>query len=133
MEEGHAKLTLRQRRRRVNELLRKQAEGLGEINRRQLEGLKHTDLIAFSSLVSRHFVELVRRLIDSNDGNGIQLAMLEDEAAGQLGISTETVKRYRRAHCWSRGEFMVFGKLVLLNPNYQAPSEEDEDTEGSEE
>ena len=119
--------TLRQRRERTNKILKKQAAGLERVSKHRLEELKHTNMVLFHDLADRKFVELVRSLIERNGGNGIQVWDIYRETAYELGISTETAKRYLIAHSARRAEFMNWGKLLLLNADYQPMQEESED------
>ncbi len=117
--------TPRQRRKRTNDLLRKQAIGLDKVSKRRLEELKHTNMVAFNDTAVRKFIELIRSLIERNDLNGINILEVYREAAYEIGISIETAKRYLIAHSASRAEFMMFGRLVMLNPNYQPRDDEE--------
>ncbi len=70
--------------------------------------------------------DVVRELIEENGEKGTQYAQVIQECAYELGVSTQTVKRYMTKHSARRAEFRVFGDRVMLNPRY-VPAEEDEE------
>jgi hypothetical protein len=119
--------TVKQRRQRTNRLLKKQAQegGLDKVTKRKLEELRDANIGRFSSMAKRKFVELARTLMEKNNLDGINIWDLEREAAYQIGITTQTVKMYIDQHTASTAPFMKWGKLLLLNPNYQ-PEEDEE-------
>ncbi len=112
------------RRKRVNEILKKQGIGMEAVRRSYLKQLKYTNPVAFKDLAEQKFVELVRRLCEANGFEGVNRLTIEREAAGELEISLPTARRYLEAHSYSRGEFFIFGKNVLLNQDYRPPEEE---------
>ena len=102
---------------RTNEILKQRAEDLeGNDYRRQ----KHMDAVAFNAGAESAFVELVRGLIEKSPGGKmIPIVQVFQEGAYEIGVSTQTAKRYLIKHSAQRAEFRVFGDYVMLNPNYE--------------
>jgi hypothetical protein len=107
----------------VNEALKKQSD---QVSGKRYQNLKHMDPTLFNSAAEMKFIELVRGMIEENQGNPVNIAEIYRETSYELNVSTETVKRYLFKHSARRAELRVFGKAVMLNPNYQ-PAEETED------
>ncbi len=91
------------------------------------KGLKSLDSTAFNAQAELAFIEIVRVMIEVRDGNGVAIGAVYQEAAYRLDISPETAKRYLFKHSAETAEFLVFSKLVMLNPHYQEESLEDEE------
>lgn len=122
------------RRKRVNEVLKKEWAETEKVKRSYLKKVKYTNMTAFRDHMMPRFIELVRRLCEANEFQGINRLTIEQEAAGELEISLLTARHWLDERSYSKGQFLTFGKNVLLNQNYRPPDEqEDEESEGSEE
>lgn len=90
--------------------------------RRRLQFLKHADPVEFRESAARVTVELVRYLV-ARDGGPVEFSKVQQEAAFQLKVSPETVKRYVFTHTAEGAELVMLGKRVGVNPFFE---EEDE-------
>lgn len=88
--------------------------------RRQLRTLKSADLVAFNELADEYFVHLVREILDEAPTGKVKTTEIQRECSYEIGISTETVKRYLLQHTARRAEFRVFQGYVFINPNYES-------------
>jgi len=95
--------------------------------RKQLRVYKSTDLVAFNQLADEYFVHLVRELLAEVPGNKVKTVEVQREASYEIGVSTETVKRYLLQHSARRAEFRVFQGYVFLNPNYVSRDDDQEE------
>lgn len=94
-------------------------------HKKRLEFLKHTNPVAFRELAEETLIELVTYLVSQNNGEPVELSMVQREGSYKIGVSPETVKRYVFTHSAVDAELCVVGKRVKLNPNFV----EDEDGE----
>ena len=99
----------------VNAQLKAKAEQSGKSN---FKSQKHVDLMSFNAQAEDAFVELVRKLIEESGRTAIPIGMVYQEAAYELNVSPQTAKRYLIKHSARRAPLRVFGKDVMLNPNY---------------
>ena len=88
--------------------------------RRQLRTLKSADLVAFNELADEYFVHLVREIVGESPTERVKTVEILREASYEIGVSTETIKRYLMQHTARRAEFRVFQGYVFLNPNYES-------------
>lgn len=95
--------------------------------KKQLRVLKSTDLVAFSELAEEFFVHLTRELLAEVPGEKVKVAEVLREASYEIGVSTETVKRYLMQHTARRAEFRVFQGYVFINGNYVSRDEDEEE------
>ncbi len=72
-------------------------EQRAKTERRELTNLKEFDRTAFNTLAEERFLEFVHELI-RDDGGEVSKTTILKEAAFELNISTETVKRYLLKH-----------------------------------
>ena len=111
----------------TNEIIKNKDRG---IKMKDFQSLKFTDPVMYSEYANEFFVQLVRSLIE--EGNGItNAAVIYQEAAFEMKLNTESVKRYLFRHSARRAEFMTYGKMVMLNPRYR-PDESPEDEANAE-
>ncbi len=111
---------------------RKQTKTNRRLKKRQpvskdFKSLKTMDPTAFNGQAEQRFVELVRQMIERNGSKPVAIAKVYQDGAYALDVSVETVKRYLFKHSAERAELRVFGKAVMLNPNYVEDEEEDEE------
>jgi len=106
----------------TNDRLKEKAKGADKSFKNQ----KHVDLMAFNASAEERFVEKVRLMIEKSNRTTIPISQVYQECSYDLNVSPQTVKRYLVKHSASRAELRVFGKDVMLNPNYRPEDEEDE-------
>jgi len=100
----------------TNRRLKRRAQASGK---RDFKNQKHVDILAFNVGAETHFIELVRLMIEKNEGKAISVARVIQKASFKLNVSQQTAKRYLLKHSDDEAELTVFGDLVLLNGNYQ--------------
>lgn len=112
----------------TNDKLKAKAQTAGKSN---FKNQKHVDLMAFNASAEDAFVEIVRKLIEESGRTTIPIGTVYQETAYELNVSPQTAKRYLIKHSARRAALRVFGKDVMLNPNYK-PDEPDEEEDDSE-
>jgi hypothetical protein len=119
------KMTVKAECRRVNHLLRDEAEklqlGVKGVSLQRLEQSRN-DQAVFSYWASKEFQEYVRRTLDERQA--VSQNYLINEGARKLGLSPVTTKRYMSALRTANGPFGGLGDIVVINANY-VPVEED--------
>jgi hypothetical protein len=124
------KVRLNKKQSRVNDALKGKAQkSTGRTGGRNFKNQKHLDIMSFNADAESGFIEVVRVLIEKNRGNPVNISVVYQEASYELDVSPSTVKRYLVKHSAMRAELRVFGKAVMLNPNYTAPAEESDEDE----
>lgn len=108
----------------TNDKLKAKAQAAGKSN---FKNQKHVDLMAFNASAEDQFVEIVRKLIEDSGRTTIPIGTVYQEGAYELNVSPQTVKRYLIKHSAKRAALRVFGKDVMLNPNYKPDEPEEED------
>lgn len=99
--------------------------------RRNMQSMKQVDPVAFNRWSEEEFIVIVRDMIGENPHTRVQTSEVVREAAFELKISPETVKRYIFKHTARRAEFRQHDGWMFLNPNFE-PMEEDDDEDPSE-
>jgi hypothetical protein len=87
----------------------------------ELATLKNLDILAFNEEAELAFVKLITEFCHERGGAGVKLREVYAETAYELGVSTETAKRYLLKHTARRAEFVVVGSTVLLRGTVGAP------------
>lgn len=109
----------------TNDLLKAKMAGADKSFKNQ----KHVDLMAFNASAEDRFIEKVRLMIEKSGRTVIPIAKVYQECSYDLNVSPQTIKRYLVKHSAERAELRVFGKDVMLNPNYKPEDEEEDDDE----
>jgi hypothetical protein len=76
--------------------------------------LKALDLVEFNQRAEGWFVVWLAEKIRGTRYEGVELGWVVKNAAYELDVSVETVKRYLAKHTADRAEFFCDGKLVRL-------------------
>ena len=118
------KITARYARGRQKEAVRK-AQALGE-GTNSYKNQKHMDILSFNAGAEDAFVLLVAKMIERNGGNPVEVGRVLQKAAFKLDVSTMTAKRYLLKHSDDEAELRVFGKVVMMNPNFKEEGEDEE-------
>ena len=93
--------------------------------KRDFKNQKHVDLLSFNAGAEDMFVQLVRRLIERNNGKPVTIGRVLQKTSFKLNISPMTAKRYLQKHTDDEAELRVFGEMVMLNPNFVPEPEEE--------
>lgn len=122
------KVRVKHKQSKTNDVLKKKADQSAATgNGKNYKSQKHLDIMSFNADAEIKFVEVVRVLIEDNNCNPVNISEVYREASYELDVSPSTVKRYLVKHSARRAELRVFGKAVMLNPNYVPAEESDED------
>lgn len=116
---------LRNRQRQVNEILKGEARSLGLGTKESLPRMNAVkgDLAEFSFWAQKEFQEYVRRMLEAR-GSVSAVAMMNN-GARLLGLNPVTTKRYMNKLRAQNGPFSGAGDIVILNPNYKPPEDDD--------
>ena len=87
---------------------------------------KHMDMLAFNEGAEAAFVRLVAGMIEKNGGKPVDVGRVIQKAAFKLNVSTMTAKRYLVKHSDDEAELRVWGKYVMMNPEFEAEEVGDE-------
>ena len=122
------KIRVKKKQSKTNDTLKAKAEKAnGKTNGKNFKSQKHLDIMSFNADAEIKFIECVRTLIEENHGNPVNISEVYRESSYEIDVSPSTVKRYLVKHSARRAELRVFGKAVMLNPNYVPAEESDED------
>jgi hypothetical protein len=76
--------------------------------------LKSLDIVSFNLGAEEYFVRWLCAKLDGEEFGAVTVGWVLSNAAFELNVSTETVKRYLMKHTADRAEFKSDGKVVVL-------------------